>query len=240
MFIVMLYLIGLGLNVKSITKEAFEIIKKSKKVYLEGYTVDFPYEFSALEEQIGKFEVLGREEVESEKLINEAKKQDISLLIYGSPLFATTHITLLNDARKVKVKTKVIYNASILDAIGETGLEIYKFGKITSMPAWQKNFEPDSFLDIVKQNETIKAHSLILCDIKLSFQEAIIQLKEALTRKKMVVDKIVMCSNLGNEKSKILYDTIDNLKKKHKVIMNPFCLIIPSELHFIEKESLES
>src|SRR5574343_531174 len=104
MFIVMLYLIGIGLNEKSISKEAFEIIKKSKKVYIEGYTVDFPYEFSELEAQIGKFEILGREDVESEKLIEESKKHDISLLVYGSPLFATTHITLLNDCKKAKVK----------------------------------------------------------------------------------------------------------------------------------------
>ena len=38
----MLYLIGLGLNEKSISLEGLEAVKKCKKVYLEGYTVDFP------------------------------------------------------------------------------------------------------------------------------------------------------------------------------------------------------
>ncbi len=235
----MLYLIGLGLNEKTITKEAFEIIKKCKKVYLEGYTIDFPYEFSELEKEVGNFEVLGREDVESTRLIDEAKKKDIALLIYGSPLFATTHLTLLSDCRKVKVKTKIIYNASVFDAVGETGLELYKFGKITSMPKWQPGFEPDSFLDVVMQNSSIKAHSLILCDIKLKFQEALNQLEISAKRKKINFEKIVVASNLGTSKSKIIYDTLDSLKKKHKLINNPFCLIIPSELHFMEKGALE-
>ena len=236
----MLYLIGLGLNEKSITKEAFEIIKKCKKLYLEGYTVDFPYEMPELESQIGAFEVLGREDVESDKLVEEARKKDIALLIYGSPLFATTHLTLLSDCKKVKVKTKIIYNASVFDAIGESGLELYKFGKITSMPKWVQNFEPDSFLDIVQQNSSIKAHSLILCDIQLNFKEALEQLDLSCKKKKMILDKILVVSNLGTEKGKMLYDTLENLKKKHKLIINPFCLIVPSNLHFMEKEALEN
>ena len=40
----MLYLIGLGLNEKSISKESLASAKKCEKLYLEGYTVDFPYD----------------------------------------------------------------------------------------------------------------------------------------------------------------------------------------------------
>jgi diphthamide biosynthesis methyltransferase len=108
------------------------------------------------------------------------------------------------------------------------------------MPKWQPNFEPDSFLDIVQQNSSIKAHSLILCDIKLSFQDALNQLEIACKKKKISLEKIIVCSNLGTQKAKIIYDTLENLKKKHKLIVNPFCLIIPSELHFMEKEALEN
>jgi diphthine synthase len=236
----MLYLVGIGLNEKSFSLETAEIVKQCKKVYLEAYTVDFPYEFSELEKNIGKFEPLSREGVESSKLIDEAKKKDIALLVYGSPLFATTHLTLLSDCRKAKVKTKVIFSASVFDAIGETGLELYKFGKITSMPRWQKNFEPDSFLDIVRDNLTIKAHSLILCDIGLSFLDALHQLEISLERKKMNFDKLVVPSSLGSEKSRVFYDSLTNLKKNSKNIVNPFCIVVPAELHFMEKEFLEN
>ncbi len=238
----MLYLIGLGLNENGMSKEGFLALKTCKRVYLESYTVNFPYSTTDLEKALGsEITELGREDVESEKLINEAKKIDVALLVYGCPLFATTHLSLIIDAKKEKVKTKVIYTASVFDAIASCGLQLYKFGKVTSMPRWQKNFTPDSFLDIVKENLTIKAHSLILTDIGLDFENAITQLKEAIITKKMQIENIVVCSQLGTENSKFFYGSIDEVTKKHKKkVEMPFCLIIPGEMHFLEKEALQS
>lgn len=242
----MLYLIGLGLNEESLGIEALEIIKKCNHVYLENYTVNFPYDTKDLLKIIGKKSITGfdRGEVESDRLIKEAKKEDICLLIYGSPLFATTHLTLLNDAKKAKVETKVVYNASVFDAIAVSGLELYKFGKITSMPKWEKyngrDYKPDSFIDVVRENLSIKAHSLILCDIGLSFDVAVKQLREAFENKKFNLKnkKIVVCSQLGTKNENIAYAPIEDLLNK-KFLM-PFCIIIPSDLHFMEKEWLES
>lgn len=237
----MLYLIGLGLNEKSISLEALEILKKCRKIYLEYYTVDFPYSIESLERSIGfKIEIIKREKVESDFLVKEAKTKNTALLIYGSPLFATTHLTLLLDCKKEGVKTSIICNSSIFDALGETGLELYKFGRITSMPKWTSDgkYEPDSFLEIVKENISIKAHSLILCDIGLKFSEALEQLEKSLSKKKMKVERIIACSSMGSEKRKIAYNNLTNLKKEK--IENPFCFIIPGELHFMEKEYLES
>lgn len=234
----MLYLIGLGLNEKGINLEALESIKKCKKVYLESYTVDFPYKITELEKTIGKkIEKLDRAAVESDKLVKEAKTEDVCLLIYGSPLFATTHISLLMDAIKAKVKYKIIYSSSAFDAISETGLQLYKFGKISSMPKWQKNYEPDSFLDFVIQNQSINAHSLILIDIGLSFEDAINQFKKALIIRNFKIDRLIVCSRLGTDKSKIYYGTIEKLKRKN--IESPYCFIIPSEMHFVEKQAVE-
>ena len=234
----MLYLIGLGLNEKSISLEGKEAIAECDKVYLESYTVDFPYTLELLEKNLGKkIEKLDRAKVESDKLTKESKKQNIALLIYGCPLFATTHTSLILEARKNKVKTKIIYSASIFDAIAETGLQLYKFGKITSMPKWQKNFTPDSFLDVVKENKSINAHSLILTDIGLNLVDALNQLEISAKNKNLKLDKIIICSQLGTANGKIFFDTLDNLKKK-KVNL-PLCIILPAELHFMEKEFLE-
>jgi diphthine synthase len=238
----MLYLIGLGLNVNGISKEGLIALQNCKKIYLESYTVNFPYSTNELEKALGKDIVeLGRSEVESEKLIEEAKKNNVALLIYGCPLFATTHLSLIIDAKKAKVGVGVIYSASVFDAIASCGLQLYKFGKITSMPKWQKNYSPDSFLDIVRENLSSKAHSLILTDIGLDFENAIMQLKEAAKKKEISLDKIVVCTALGTEKGKFFYSTIEEIMKKHKKkIVMPFCLIIPGEMHFLEKEALES
>jgi diphthine synthase len=233
------------LNEKSISLEGKEALDKCSKAYLEGYTVDFPYPLETLEKALGKkIETLERVSVESDKLIKEAKKQDVTLLIYGCPLFATTHETLLIDAKKAKVKTKVIYSASVFDAIAETGLQLYKFGKITSMPRWQKNFTPDSFMNIVKENQSIKAHSLILVDIGLGIIDALHELKIAAKNKDIKVEKIIVASSLGTKDSKIIYDTLEKINlqvhDEENDIELPFCIIVPSELHFMEKEALEN
>ena len=236
----MLYLIGLGLNEKSISLEGLEAVKKCKKVYLEGYTVDFPYKLEELEKVLGKkIEILKRGDVESDKLVKEGKKEDISLLVYGCPLFATTHVSLLMDCEKAKVETQIIYSASVFDAIAETGLELYKFGKISSMPKWQKNYTPDSFLDYVIQNKKIDAHSVILIDIGLKIEDALNELEISLEKRKMNIDKIAVCSALGTLKGKIFYGPIENLKKKAEKIKLPYCFVIPGEMHFVEKESLD-
>jgi len=233
----MLYLIGLGLNERGISKEGLLAIEKCSKVYLEGYTVDFPYDIKELKLGKKKIEVLGRGEVESNKLLKEAKGTKVALLVYGCPLFATTHMSLILDAEKQKVRTRVIYAASIFDAIAETGLQLYKFGKISSMPAWQKSFEPDSFLEFVEENQSIKAHSLILIDIGLPLERALEQLDIAAEKRKIKLDKILVCSNMGTEKTKMIYGRISELKKQK--IKSPFCFIIPGEMHFLEKEALK-
>ena len=162
----MLYLIGLGLNVDGISAYGMEIVKKCKRVYLENYTVDFPYSVGELQDVLDKKIILAdREFIESCSIIDEARKIDVALLIYGSPLTATTHITLIQEANACKVKYKIIYNASVLDAVAETGLQLYKFGKIASMP----EFEADSFMEVVKENQSINAHSLVLVDIGFEF-----------------------------------------------------------------------
>ena len=237
----MLYIIGLGLNEKGISQEGIKAVKKCKKIYLENYTVEIPYSAKQLEENLGKkIIIVDREFVEKFKVFEEVKKESIALLVYGSPLTATTHISLIQEAKKRKIEYKILYNASILDAIGETGLQLYKFGKIASMPKWDenKNYKPESFIEIIKENKSIKAHSLILIDIDLEFSKALEQLEISAENKKIKLDRITICSMLGTKNSKIFYDTIENFKDKK--INSPFCFIIPSELHFIEREVLEN
>ena len=232
----MFYLIGLGLNEKGYSREAYDAITKCKKIYVDNYTIEFPYEMKNLEKQFPKekFILLNREAVEGLEFLSEAKKIDVALLVYGSPLTATTHITILKEAKTNKIKTKVIYSASILDAIAETGLQIYKFGKITSMP----NFEAESFIGIVKENLKINAHSLILIDINMEYLIALERLEKLLKKNKIETEEIVVCSKLGTEDQKIFYGEIPKLRNKK--IEAPFCFIIPGELHFMEKEFLEN
>ena len=241
----MLYLIGLGLNEKGMALEGAEIVRSCDSVYLESYTVDFPYS----REKLGKIldvniEVLGRDKVESENIVKEAKEKDVALLVYGSPLIATTHITLIKDAEDLGVEYKVINSASIFDAVVESGLQFYKFGKVASMPKWDEknNYKPDSFMEIVKDNQSVEAHSLILCDIGLEFEDALEQLKRSSENHDFSLEgrKIVVCESLGTDNQNFHYGEVDRLlSSKPDKIKNPFCLIIPGKLHHSEEEMLK-
>jgi diphthine synthase len=232
-----LNLIGLGLNENSITVEALKAVQESDEIYLENYTVDFPYKLETLEKSLNvKITPLKRELVEDESVIKKAKAKKISLLIYGDSLSATTHTQLIMACKREKVECKIFHNASILTAIAETGLSLYKFGKTSSMPTWTKSWQPDSFMEYIKQNQSIGAHSLLLVDIALPIEKAIDQLKQAIKNHEMKIDKIVVCKNLGTKNAQIIYDKINNIKD----IASPFCFIIPSDLQEFEKEFLES
>jgi len=229
------YLMGLGLDLDSLSIEAFELLEKCKKIYIENYTVEFPYKIQQLENLIGKKIIpLTRIIVEKEDFIDDAGKGDIVLLVYGSPLTATTHISLILKCEKEGLPYRVFHNASIFDAVAESGLQIYKFGKTASMPKWEAGYQPDSFKKIVLDNQKIGAHTLILIDIGVGFSEALNQLKKVV--KGMNLGKIVVCSQLGTKQAGFHYSRLNDM---HLDVPAPFCFILPGKLHFLEEEVLE-
>ncbi|MEM4703300.1 MAG: diphthine synthase [Candidatus Pacearchaeota archaeon] len=227
----MLYIIGLGLDLKDISLRALEAIKKCDKVYLETYTTTLPYKISELEKLIKRDLIsLDRDTVESDFLIKEAKRQDIVLLVYGDPLAATTHIALVREAKKEKVKFQVIHNTSILNVISDTGLSLYKFGKTTSLPRWQENYKPTSFFQIIKENLSIGAHTLLLIDPGLSLREALQELIEVDKSNELTGKDIIVASQLGTSEQTVFLGKIKQLINKEIKIKEPFCLIVPAEL----------
>ncbi len=232
------YLIGLGLNKESISIEAKKELEKCEKVYLEKYTVDFPYSLDELEKALNKKMIfLKREDVESEIFILEAKEKNIALLVYGDPFTATTHSQLIIFCKSKKIPFKIFHNSSIMNSVGETGLSLYKFGKSCSIPKWSENYKPTSFINYLKENKKIKAHSLIIVDIDITFKEAIFELEEASKKEKFSLPKkILVVSKIGTEKQKIIYKKISEIKNEE--IEKPFSLIIPSKMHYLERKLL--
>lgn len=233
----MLNLIGLGLNKDGLSLESLEAVKESEKIYLENYTVDFPYSLEELEKKLSKKIIPSNREIVEQHLdeiLKEAKSQNVSILVYGNPLMATTHVTILQEAKINHIETRIFHSASIFDAISETGLQPYKFGKTASMP----NFEADSYIEILRENQGINAHTLILIDIGLQLDKAIEKLSQDSEKSKIQLNKILICSRLGNKDSRIYYDSPRELQPKK--IKAPFCIIIPGKLHFVEEEFLEN
>lgn len=225
---------------KSISANAMDTLKSCDKIYLENYTVNFPYTIEKLNKLFGlEIIELNRTKIEDESILSKAEKSKIALLVYGDSLSATTHIQLILECKKREIPYKIFHNASIMTTIAETGLSLYKFGKTTSMPNWKEHTnKPTSFMNYIKDNQSISAHSLVLTDIGLEINNAITQLLESSEKEKIKLpEKIIVISNAGTKNQKIFYNKIRKLMEL-KIEM-PFCLIIPTELHFLEKETLE-
>ena len=76
----------------------------------------------------------------------------MAFLVVGDPFGATTHADLMIRARELGIKTKTIHNASIMNAIGCCGLQLYSFGETVSIPFWTDDWQPDSFFDKIQVN----------------------------------------------------------------------------------------
>ncbi len=165
-----LYLIGLGLSTeKDITLRGLELVRKCDKIYLEDYTSLLQCPTSRLEELYGKKIIpAGRELVElhGEEIVKQAGKKEVALLVIGDPFSATTHIELFRLAKERKVPVQVVHNASVTTAVGITGLQLYKFGRTTSIPFPEEVPHLEAPYKILQQNLYLDMHTLFLLDLK--------------------------------------------------------------------------
>jgi len=267
----MLHLMGIGYKKEHITIEEMEILKNSDKIFLEYYTSFFENSFEELEEFIGKkITICDRDLIESrieEEIINPAKDKEISLIILGDPLIATTHTDLLLRAKELEVEAKVYNNVSVGNFITRTGLQFYKFGKITSIPFFSEKFMPRTPYLVYLDNVRIGAHSLFLLDLNpsndvaykgherylkayksLEFLKDIpkLMLENEEIEEKDIVEitdetEAIICSRLGFSDEKIIYGEVKSLVEydKNNDLKEPICVIIPGDMHEMEQTFLE-
>ncbi len=162
-----LYIIGLGLgDEKDVTRKGAEAIAASDRVFLEAYTSILGVGAEALSAAFGKpVELAHREMVESdvEVILGPAMAgQTVSFLVVGDPFGATTHTDLLLRAKAAGISTHVVHNASIMNAVGACGLQLYSFGQTVSIPFFRDDWEPDSFYDKIAFNRSGGLHTLCL------------------------------------------------------------------------------
>lgn len=123
--------------------------------------------------QFGKELIVAeREAVEqnSEEILKWTKAGDVAFLVVGDPFGATTHTDLLMRALDEKIPVNIVHNASIMNAVGCCGLQLYSFGETVSIPFWQDGWRPDSYYDKMCRNLENGWHTLCLLDIKVKEQ----------------------------------------------------------------------
>lgn len=182
----MFYIIGLGLgDAKDISVKGLEIIKACDRVYLESYTsiltcgqevlvrlccVPSNYclhysVFLSQEEFYGRPLIIAdRDLVEqgADEILCGSDESDVALLVVGDPFGATTHTDFIIRAKEKNIKFQVVHNASIMNAIGCCGLQLYRFGETVSIPYWTETWQPNSFYDKIKINIDCGFHTLCL------------------------------------------------------------------------------
>ncbi len=262
----MLYLIGLGLNgYEDLSLRAVNVIEKANKIFLENYTSVPNKDIDELRSKIKKIELLNRDDVEKnpDKFLNEAKNKSVVVLIVGDVFSATTHIDLFLRAKNKGIDVKIINNVSIMTAVGITGLELYKFGKITSIVFPEKDWFPETPYFVIKDNLSLGLHTLCLLDIKVREQskedllkgvnrfqkqrfmtvnDAIKILLELEKKNKLnVFNNSTLCvgvARLGSDDFVVKAGRADELLD-YDFGAPLHSLIVPGKLHFVEEEMMK-
>ena len=247
----MFRLIGIGLNPRQLTLEALHAIQAADKVYLENYTSKFAEgDVEKLQGIIHKpIHVLQRKDVEdySSQFLREAKTHAIALLIFGNPLTATTHISLLEQCKQEKIHYEVIPGISIFNYRGICGLDEYRFGRTTTFVFPREGDEILSPFDVIVSNQKMGLHTHCLFDLHpeqqrfMSVDEAVAFIERAGRARDVVVHDwiCVGLAGMGNPKQLIRAGKMDVLKKTTWNVF-PQSLIICGELKEYERTALES
>ncbi len=242
-----LKLIGIGLaDEYDLSLKAIEEARSCDKLYVELYTTKLSTSRERLEAVLQRpVTELSRRDLEGEapRILEEASRSLVGLLVGGDCLAATTHISLLLEAKKRGIPTRVIHASSILTAIAETGLSLYKFGRVVTLPLPERG-PPDTVLEALEGNLSLGLHTLILLDLDterdrwLSVGDGIRLLLEA--------DR----PEAFNEETPVI--GVARLGWRNPLIKGgkavelldvdfgnpPQALIVPGRLHFMEEEGL--
>ena len=121
--------------------------------------------------------------------------------------------------------------------MGEVGLQLYKFGKIATIPLSGKLANVKK---TIKGNKKLGLHTLLLLDIdsEININMLVPDALKMLLKAKLIkkYDNLVVFSKAGGD-SEIFYDTVKNLITKQ--IDVPAVIIILGKMHFREKDYLE-
>ncbi len=249
-----LMLVGLGLDRGDISVRALDALKKASRIYFERYTSTISQDYlDFIKAEIGRQRAIteiSRSDLEekSGRLVDEAVSNDIAIMVPGDPLVATTHQIVLEAAEKRGAGVIVYHAASVFTAaIGESGLDIYKFGPTTTIPFWHDNYRPISFIDVINKNMERGNHTMVLVDYdstgasSMSLREAIDRLLFAEKERGYKIlgsRKVLAIFDIGRPSQNIVLADLASLSAMHAKDDKGrlLTIIIPAEPSFAEEE----
>jgi diphthine synthase len=232
----MLYLVGAGIYDTFEMCNSIDILKKCDRIYIERFTSPISDNFiqilkSTLEPG-KKIEFVKRWFVEDgRQILDESKTLNIGLVSYGDPTIATTFTELRTRAIRSDINVKVIHAASgITSLVGESGLQIYKIGKLVTM--MEERQSALSVYTTIFNNLNLNCHTIILTEYRQDEDGSVFFMKpnDAISRL-LEVEKDIkyeFVSEDGKIKSLLGIDYGEG----------PHAIIFPSKLHFTEEDAI--
>jgi diphthine synthase len=242
----MLILIGLGMKFEDLTLEALDYIKGADVVYIDTYTNIYE-DYNKLIDLVKskEYKLASRSDLEGEgisRIVEEASRRNVAILVPGDPLIATTHEALRVEAARKGIKVVVVNGLSIASlAFSRTGLHFYKLGRTITLTYNRESAE--YVVNTIYDNISRRLHTLVLLDIKveesraMSIPEAVGILLESDKRGLLGERVAVGIARLGFRDEFIVADLTRNLGN-YAYPPPPHSIIIPGDLHFMEVESL--
>ncbi len=247
----MLSIIGLGLDIGDISCKGLNAIREADSVFIETYTLPIPFGyFEFLEKESGKkITKIKRQALEDEinRTVAASAESDLAILVPGDPLVATTHHIIAESAKNAGADVRIIHSSSIFTAaIGESGLDIYRFGPTTTIPFWSSKYKPVSFIDPIEKNLENHNHTLVILDVDadagltMSYSDAMVLLRKAEEKRgrKIIGNrKIIILCEIGTKDQSIIYTEIGNIKLERlekRLLQKRTALIVPAEMNFAE------
>jgi len=244
----MLTFIGLGLFDKTdISEKGLDCIRSADSVFLECYTSRLMG--TTTEELSGYYgkrvHPLYRNDVEQhpEALLATAEQKNVVFLCAGDPMVSTTHADLRMRAASRGIRTAIIHAASISSAVcGLSGLQNYRFGKSCSLPFPQKNWFPTTPLEVILENLSLRLHTLVYLDIHddrfMTVSEAVDLLELMAGDRRSKIPLYVGIARAGSTEPVVRDGSADVIRSVD--FGSPLhILVIPAELHEMEREYLE-
>jgi diphthine synthase len=252
----MLWFVGIGINgYRGLSIAALDVLRKCDIVYIERFTgvlteVDLEGLNSLLEMHTKPVQRWFVED--GRDLLEAARTKDVALVTYGDPLIATTYSELRSRATKNSIKTAILHSASgIASIIGESGLHVYKFGRMVTMMS--ELHSAVTVYNTIFQNLLAGSHTLILTEYNHNDESKEPFFLDPSSVFKMLLDAervhkheifsddtfAVVASRVGMQDQKITSGKVKSLLKVEFGI-GPHSVIITGALHFTETQALAS
>lgn len=246
-----LYFVGIGISgTQSITEQARKAIASSGTVYAERFTSPIPDEEMTELEKIAKeggakFKLAPRWMVEDgRQILEQATKEDVTLVCFGDPYVATTHIELRTRAIAQKTETKTVHGASALTSmVGECGLHQYKVGRTSTVTS----HEASTPYGILYENLQRGCHTVLLLEYDqdggkfldpAKALESLLEIEKQGGRGAATPQTFVLvASRIGRKNQSIVGGTIESAIKSD-FGEPPHSIIVPGTLHFTESDAI--